>query len=179
MYRRPVSDSEAPPRARWLWPLVWAISIYLTSSAFISNVQLAQTVKTVSAGHVEATAFENFWKFTWWIFVKGWHATEFGILAWFCSRAWKARHAWWSIPCAYAVADEFHQLFVRYRGGRFSDVLIDWLGVLAFAAFAGKIRLSKLGWGVGVVVWLLLLMALSYFPFGMPRLGGGASRFAP
>ena len=34
----------------------------------------------------------------------------------------------------YAVSDEFHQLFVSGRAGRFSDVLIDSAGVLSAAA---------------------------------------------
>ncbi len=154
-------------------------------------------MKAASGGHIEASSFEQFWKFTWWIFVKGWHATEFALLAWLCCRAyahrqalhapnarlgrtsWWVGNAWWVFPGLYAVADEFHQLFVRYRGGRLSDVFIDWLGIVAFAALSGRIRLSKPGLVLCGIAWILLLATLSYFPFGMPQLVHKASQFAP
>ncbi len=51
------------------------------------------------------------------------------------------QHAWfyaWCFSMLYAVSDEIHQIFVEGRAGRFSDILIDSIGVT-----------------IGVTVWFL------------------------
>lgn len=71
------------------------------------------------------------------------HMTEFAILAWLLY-GWLSR---WKLTrmrkaCAaaalailYACSDEFHQLFVRGRAGRVSDVLIDSTGIVLGMVF--------------------------------------------
>ena len=69
---------------------------------------------------------------------KGAHMTEFAILAlllygWLCRwQITRLRRACAAAVLAvlYACSDEFHQLFVAGRAGRFSDVLIDSAGVV-------------------------------------------------
>lgn len=69
------------------------------------------------------------------------HMFEFGLLAWLLYRALFASLplgrfnalAWAVIlTFIYAVSDEYHQLFVFGRECRFTDVLIDGLGIAAF-----------------------------------------------
>lgn len=63
---------------------------------------------------------------------KGWHFTEYAVLAALLWRAlgWRAR-AWmwaWPIAALYAATDEAHQRFVSGRHSMFTDVLIDASG---------------------------------------------------
>lgn len=69
------------------------------------------------------------------------HMFEFGLLAWLLYRALfvslpldRFNSLAWALILTfiYAVSDEFHQLFVFGREGRFTDVLIDSLGILVF-----------------------------------------------
>lgn len=67
---------------------------------------------------------------------KGAHITEYVILcisllaAFFCSQRRKTGRPWivLGIVFLYACSDEFHQLFVAGRSGKFTDVLIDCIG---------------------------------------------------
>lgn len=83
---------------------------------------------------------------------KSAHMTEFAILAWLLY-GWLCR---WQIArlrraCAaaamavlYACSDEFHQLFVRGRSGKVSDVLIDSAGaVLGMAVLLLLLKLAE------------------------------------
>ena len=73
-----------------------------------------------------------------WIVRKAAHITEYAVLAaavFFALYFWtnKKRVLYFStvVFCIfYAVTDEIHQLFVKGRSGRISDVLIDAVGVL-------------------------------------------------
>lgn len=82
------------------------------------------------------------------------HMTEFGmlaLLAFWCSRTYEklkqGKRPWviaLVLAFVYAMTDEFHQLFVPYRHGCFSDVLIDTSGaVLALLILAGILTLRK------------------------------------
>jgi len=67
------------------------------------------------------------------------HATEYAILAILVANHLRVilvpirRLFWYTVPlCAlYAASDEFHQLFVEGRSGRFTDVCIDTAGAAA------------------------------------------------
>ncbi len=70
---------------------------------------------------------------------KSAHFTEYGLLAFFLWRFWKAglktsiaTSFWGSVllGIGYAISDESHQLFVLGRSGRMSDIFIDSLGIL-------------------------------------------------
>ena len=75
---------------------------------------------------------------------KGWHVTEYSVLALLLWRArlkpmkndprpWSWREAAFAIFLAgvYAATDEFHQSFVPSRGASVGDVLVDTLGATA------------------------------------------------
>lgn len=175
--------------AKWLWlvPAVWAVSIYATSSSVVTIPQLSRFVSTVTGGAVSIEGFTTFWLAIWWFVVKGWHAAEFAILYIVLSR-WIKTPAWLPIAltAACALGDEVHQMFVPGRGGRLSDVVIDWLGIVAVLGIRHwkaatptnkgerKVRpfLTKTLW---VGIWVLALYLLSMVPFGTFKWDG--SRF--
>ncbi len=83
---------------------------------------------------------------------KGAHMSEYALLALLLlhalshgrgdARRWISSA--WLLAVAYAGADEFHQLFVPGRDGRFTDVLIDATGAaLGLLAFYGVVRLLE------------------------------------
>jgi VanZ family protein len=83
--------------------------------------------------------FDSFWERYWWLFVKGWHATEYAILFLLLQMALSDRR---TLPrfgisllvcLAYAASDEYHQTFVPGRGGNVFDVTIDMGGALVAA----------------------------------------------
>lgn len=157
-------------KQRWVWPILWAGSIFATSSGVITVGQLATTVNRVAAGHVSEDSFRHFWRLVWWIFVKGWHATEFGVLYLLAKRALPKAPAWAvALPCLYAFADEAHQLLVPNRGCRLSDVCIDCLGILA--AWVLSHRLIKRRWlAASIIAFIAAVFLLSIHPFGLVRL---------
>ena len=114
--------------------IVWIGLIWATSGTVVTRNQLATAVTSVLP--ITRADFLGFWNEAWWIFVKGWHATEFGLLFAFLSTVLtktKLRHP---NPLAFAIAvtcafvDEFHQTFIPARGGRLSDVMIDAIGII-------------------------------------------------
>jgi VanZ family protein len=69
------------------------------------------------------------------------HVMEYGIFTFFLYRAFRGTFQLdylslffypTMIAFFYAVSDEIHQLFVPYRGGAFTDVLIDSIGIISF-----------------------------------------------
>jgi len=66
------------------------------------------------------------------IFKKSAHMIEFAILTFLLSRAFKFKKLDLSflLALSYAFTDEIHQLFVPGRGGKLSDVLIDFAGII-------------------------------------------------
>ncbi|MFM9873453.1 MAG: VanZ family protein [Fimbriimonadaceae bacterium] len=122
---------------RWRWAIglgCAAVVIYLTSTTLITQRQLARFVASVMPGVTEDGFFE-WWQTWWWVFVKGFHVTEFFVLtlvAGFALRRFGVKR--WLLYGAltavvYAISDEWHQTFVTGRGGRATDVLIDCIGV--------------------------------------------------
>lgn len=122
---------------QWKWAigLVFAaLVIYLTSTTLITQRQLARFVASVIPG-VSEDGFFEWWQTWWWVFVKGFHVTEFFCLTlvaslalrWFGLKQWLLYGA--ILAVVYAISDEWHQTFVPGRGGRATDVLIDCMGV--------------------------------------------------
>lgn len=181
----------------WIWPILWASSIFVTSSGVVTVGQLSHAVYGVSGGRVSETGFRSFWHLAWWLFVKGWHACEFGILFLLIRRA-MPRFSYWALalPVLYAFADEAHQLFVPERGCRLSDVCIDCLGICAayllrawlvtrlrgnvdeapsaVRRVASKPALSMLA----AAILLSLVFLLSVHPFGLITLDRAGERIA-
>ncbi len=159
-----------------LLAVLWAASIFATSSGVVTVGQLAHTVSTAAGGHISESGFRHFWGLGWWIFVKGWHAAEFGIL-FLLIRGLVPNKPWIAavLAGAFAISDEFHQLFVHSRGCRVSDVCIDWLGIAAAWAFAsGWMRATaRRPWMLAAVsvAWISLVFLLSVYPFGLLTLG--------
>jgi len=128
---------------RYLWPVLWAASIFTTSCFYINNRVFAKAVARQLPTHPTTASVNSFWDVYWWVFVKGWHATEYAILFWLIRwaipAADKGKKAFWTpiLVCAvYAASDEYHQTFVKDRGGRVTDVLIDVGGVLVAAGLS-------------------------------------------
>jgi len=158
---------------------LWMLSIFATSSSVVTVGQLAHVVSSAAAGQVTEGGFRQVWEHVWWIFVKGWHATEFGILYLLVWRAAPSKQTLsLALPALFAISDEFHQLFVPSRGCGVSDVCIDWLGIAAAWSFASgwlgghKRRPALLLALVGTCIGLLFL--LSVYPFGLITLSAGA-----
>ncbi len=127
-------------KKHWIWPILWAAVIAITSNAFIGSRSF--TASASQAIGVSKQSFDSFWDAWWWLFVKGYHFGEFALLFLFLRRAlhkasslpYSAAAGWaLGISALYAATDEFHQSFISYRGGRVSDVMID-CGGIAFAA---------------------------------------------
>lgn len=141
-------------RLRQLAPVLWAGLIYATSTTVITMKQLGGVAESISRGAMTSDVFLIFWGAVWFIFVKGWHMTEFGVLYWLLKRAGlRPMHA--ALTAAvYAALDEWHQTFVAARGGHASDVLIDLLGILAAWLIIERVLAGKrsLGWLVGASI---------------------------
>ena len=121
----------------WRWGLglvIVGLVIYLTSTTVITQRQLAQFVASVIPGVTEA-GFYDWWQSWWWLFVKGYHVSEFFVLTLVAGYALRRfgveRWIVWAAVLAvlYACTDEWHQTFVPARGGRVTDVLIDCIGI--------------------------------------------------
>jgi VanZ family protein len=123
--------------------------IFATSCTFVSRTMWLTAVHKTAPSLATPTELASIWSHWWWLFVKGYHVMEFALLF---------TLLWWALPrpktapqlggvwlatVAYGATDEFHQLFVKDRGGRLSDVLIDAGGaslaaVIAYAFWRAK-----------------------------------------
>lgn len=120
---------------------LWMAIISITSSTVISSRQFTKAVATSTPIRVTEEGFASFWQAWWWVFVKGYHALEFAILAVLIERALPRRYALaFGITALCASVDEWHQTFVPARGGRLTDVLIDCGGALVGLGFAAWLR---------------------------------------
>ncbi|HMS56042.1 MAG TPA: VanZ family protein [Fimbriimonadaceae bacterium] len=147
--------------------LIWA-----SSKTVITVDQLANAVCSVVPIHKDT--FKQVWEQVWWLFVKGWHATEFGILVWLLS--WVLGRFRWGLEFASGIAvgfaflDEWHQTSVASRGGRLSDVAIDCIGILTAALLITGRRKQKLLSRRSLLLGGLLILGaiglLSLHPFG-------------
>ena len=115
------SKRPATPKPFWQFtlPLIWMGLIYF----FSDQAQLPSA--------------PGKWD---WIIKKGLHATAYAILTglWFRMlnlRLGRPLQIAMLISFLWAISDEWHQTFVPGRSGQAGDVIIDALGILAFALF--------------------------------------------
>ncbi|BDI30950.1 hypothetical protein CCAX7_30010 [Capsulimonas corticalis] len=138
-------DQKRPP----VWLLAaWASLIFFTSCFFISiDVWIAFIKRIVPIPAVQGL-FALFWYHWGFYVVKGWHATEYAVLASLLFLTLRRRITRISalalslvLAAAFAASDEWHQTFVPYRDGCLRDVLIDTSGAtLALIVWAVKTR---------------------------------------
>jgi hypothetical protein len=132
---------------KWIVGLICAaMVIYITSTTLITQRELARFVAGVIPGVTEDGFFE-WWQTWWWVFVKGYHVTEFFALTLVAGLALRCFGVgkWITgasvLAVLYACTDEWHQTFVPARGGRVTDVLIDCIGIgLAALLMVWRIR---------------------------------------
>jgi len=125
-----------------MWPFLWASSIFATSCTVVGRAPFVKSVGHRLPVQNATVRFDHFWDGYWWLFVKGWHATEYAILFALIRWAWPLKQSALSflgplaICTAYAATDEFHQTFVPLRGGNVRDVLIDTSGAVVAAGIS-------------------------------------------
>jgi hypothetical protein len=144
---RSLNEETAPRRRRLLRPLLlagWLALIFGTSCTVVRPEEFfgwLQKHLFVSDDSMER--FRAFWDVSWYAIVKGWHATEFGVLLLLCVaavRCWTGRGTRGTITGSmlfcilFAISDEWHQTFVPDRLGTATDVFIDALGVCVVGA---------------------------------------------
>ena len=81
--------------------------------------------------------------------MKGYHVLEYAILTALLLRALAGIHAKRLLLAAviallYASSDEWHQTFVRDRGGKWTDVAIDAIGIALVAISYVAVRRLRL-----------------------------------
>lgn len=129
---------------------LWMALIFLTSCYHITLRGLLHWVEHTSSPSFNL-AFRRIWLADCLYFIKGWHFLEFATLLTLGTttlRRWRGwdvvRSVRWALPLTilFAATDEWHQTFVRGRGGRVTDVLIDTAGA-CFAAFVLAVVLPR------------------------------------
>ena len=93
--------------------------------------------------------FVTFWGISWFTIVKGWHAVEFAVVCLLTLALFQRIRTGgtrtnvvlaMAISGLFAMSDEYHQTFIPDRGGTWTDVGIDSLGILV----VGLISLQRL-----------------------------------
>lgn len=134
---------------RRVWILAaWAFLIFFTSCFFVSIEVWVGFLKRVVPIPIIQGALALFWYHFGFFVVKGWHFTEYAVLASLLFLTLRTRLP--RIPslalalllaATFAATDEWHQTFVQYRDGCLRDVLIDTSGAtLAMIIWAIKTR---------------------------------------
>jgi VanZ family protein len=99
----------------------------------------------VFTSKTSSRTFAAFWRSSWFVIVKGWHAAEFAILFGVVLAALdrlaisrpRSNIALALALCVlFAMSDEYHQTFVPGRGGTLTDVAIDALGACSASMIA-------------------------------------------
>lgn len=168
------SKPDQPATRKWslLFPAVVLITaIFLSSSTVVTPKRFVRSVARYSPIAVTESSFGRFWESWWWLFVKGWHATEFGLV-FLALRRMIHPHLAAVAAIILAATDEIHQLWVPKRGAHMSDWLIDVLGVgitwWLVEAGSGKslTRVIRLVGNIGGgILALLALRQLAMNPF--------------
>ena len=142
----------------WLFPALVAGMIFLFSSqhaeesSHLSNifVQILLQVREKLGVFPQVTDVSLLHLFSTLV-RKGAHVTEYIILCIsFSDRVLGIRDSWkraqyriFVLTFGYACTDEFHQLFVPGRAGRFTDVLIDSSGALVLSLIVVLVMHSR------------------------------------
>ena len=125
----------------WMPAIVWMSVIFATSSTYISSRQFTKTVTTRGPIAMSPAHFSSFWDSYWWVFVKGYHVCEFALLSLLLLKPLRGNVlVVGTTALLYAASDEFHQTFVKDRGGRLTDVMIDSIGILLVCIVFSIIR---------------------------------------
>jgi hypothetical protein len=111
--------------------LLWMAFIFATSCTVIRRSTFVASVQHNAPTTAFERGFPDFWDHSWVLFVKGWHFTEYAVLAILLSGFIDKRWLAVLIAVAFAASDEYHQTFVADRGGNIVDVTIDAAGALA------------------------------------------------
>jgi hypothetical protein len=119
--------------------LAWCGFIIGTSSTVIlPHDFFAWIASRVFTDEATFQRFVVFWRYSWFAIVKGWHAVEFALLfslIWLLPRRFARLKPEWNLGIAaafcalFAISDEYHQTFVPRRGGTWTDVAIDGVGI--------------------------------------------------
>jgi VanZ like family len=132
--------------------LAWCSFIAATSSTVVRPHDFfAWMASHVFTNQASFHRFVVFWGCSWFVIVKSWHAAEFAIL--YSLTLKFLNHVARSAPyrnillsvlfCSvFALADEYYQTFVPGRGGTWTDVGIDCIGILCVGMVA-LIRSSR------------------------------------
>ncbi len=146
--------------------IVWVSGIYFSSTKLITIPQLATIVTILTNGQVSVAQFEIVWYQIWWIFVKGWHATEFGIIYLICRKLLvKSRILPIVIAALCGVLDELHQVSIPGRGGRISDMVIDCMGIFAAWLIVDQIQIRKKSHATYRKLSIISLVMISFIWF--------------
>lgn len=139
-------------KSRWLPAAVWMLILFASSSTVVFRNSFVGSLASVAAPVASRASVDGFWERYWWLFVKGWHVTEFFVLTLLLVRATRSWGASAALAFGFAISDEFHQTFVAHRGGRWTDVAIDTIGILLawsviliHAALMQRSRVPQLG----------------------------------
>jgi hypothetical protein len=134
--------------------LAWCGFIIGTSSTVIlPHDFFAWIASRVLTDEASFQRFVVFWRYSWFAIVKGWHAVEFALLfslIWLLLSRFARLKPGQNIliaaaSCAlFAISDEYHQTFVPGRGGTWTDVAIDCVGI-GLAVLLAWIREANLG----------------------------------
>lgn len=158
------------------WPLgLLVLAIFISSSTVVTPKQFIAAVVAYSPFPVTERGFRQFWFDGWWLFVKGWHATEFGIVYLALRHAMGAKRFKGAalIASLVAASDEIHQRWVPARGGHASDWLIDLVGIAMAIAFF-DLRTLTPAWHAGArfafravlaILAVILVRRLALYPF--------------
>ncbi|MCB8933223.1 MAG: VanZ family protein [Fimbriimonadaceae bacterium] len=124
----------------WIPPVLCAAVITAMSNAFISATSFKGAVGKRLPVPNGQQWFDEFWSHYWWLFVKGFHFLEFALLFFLLWGALRPRLGIAALLAAlFAMVDEYHQSFISFRGGRWTDVLIDWAGVATCAVLVAAL----------------------------------------
>jgi VanZ like family len=129
---------------RWFLVALWMAVIFVTSCTVISRPAFVHSIAAVLPGAETRDLWGRFWDSCGLLVVKGYHTAEFAVLFLLVRSVLRERlprraiAVGIAISVLFAASDEWHQTFVRGRGGTLSDVAIDTVGVLLAATLVSR-----------------------------------------
>ena len=110
-------------------PFLWYGFIFASSCKSVNGSDVEREIQNRFQGQSQDRVMA-IWKRLWWLPIKGWHATEFGILYALFRKAGFDKASALAMVGVAAGLDEYHQTFVEGRTGTPRDVMIDLGGAL-------------------------------------------------
>lgn len=171
MDKDPTDPSARSSRAKSLvlrlWPVAaFLLAIFISSSTVIMPKQFLHFMVDTIGLPMSEQGFAAFWSDWWWLFVKGWHATEFAIVFLMLRHVLGSQRSGIAsaVTALLGACDEIHQLWVPGRGGHVSDWLIDVMGVATcWYVIAVRAKLSPRQRWVAYAAYLVVALPLLYF----------------